>query len=90
MFFGDRHYVPDAQLYLDRYGEWFPQRPTQQTLALCSEKLRRAVKEMKHKAAGPDNWEARSLLQLPAPAWERLGQLLLASGPSGLASVLHS
>ena len=67
VFYGDRHYVPDTQLYLDRYGEWFPQRPTQQALA---------VKEMKHKAAGPDNWEARSLLQLPDPAWERLGQLL--------------
>ena len=84
VFHGDRHYVPDAQLYMDRYGEWFPQRPTQQTLALCPEKLRRAVREMRHKAAGPDNWEARSLLQLPAPAWERLGQLLQCVERTGL------
>ena len=84
VFYGDRNYVPDTQAYLDRYGEWFPQRPVQQDLDLSPAKLRRAVKDMKHKAAGPDNWEARSLLQLPDIAWERLGQLLQSVERTGV------
>ncbi|CAE7553966.1 Ptchd3, partial [Symbiodinium pilosum] len=42
------------------------------SLSITAEGLRKATKCMLHKACGPDQWDAASLLRLPGQFWEGL------------------
>ena len=62
--------------FLSEYHAWIPNFPQIQCPELSADDLRKSVRQMRHKAAGTDQWCASALLALPDTAWAQLVQIL--------------
>lgn len=77
IFCGPEGYEPKAEPFVQAYAAWIPHNPELVTPELTAQGLKDTVRQMRRKAAGPDQWSAEALLLLPDMAWERLTELLL-------------